>query len=275
MDVYNAFLQGDLNDEIYMELPQGFQSQEDNDMLITGDSLDAIVETKAELQKAFKMKDLGAAKPFHTPIETSIKLTTREYDQHLKEIIAQQDKQTGKKTTCVEDEVLQDQGAYQRLLGKLLYLTVTRPDISYSEVYNWFFIKLGDSLVSWKSKKQSTISRSLAEAEYRSLANTVSELTWLTGLNRDLGVQLKLLVCVYSDSKAAIQIAANPMFHERTKHIEIDCHFIREKIQQGLIKTEYLPTIEQLADVLTKGLNKIQQEYLLSKLGLLNVFNPS
>ncbi|XP_059295477.1 uncharacterized protein LOC132048809 [Lycium ferocissimum] len=160
-------------------------------MLITGDNLDEIVKTKAELPKAFKMKDLGelkyflgikfarsekrilmhqrkyalelisesrlgVAKPFHTPIDTSVKLTTREYDQHLKEIIAQQDKQTGKKIACVEDEVLQD------------------------------------SLVSWKSKKQSTITRSSAEEKYRSLTNTVFELTWLTDLIRDMGVQLKL-----------------------------------------------------------------------------------
>jgi len=135
-------------------------------------------------------------------------------------------------------------------------------------------VMIGPSLVSWKAKKQTTVSRSSAEAEYRSLASTVSELVWLLGMLKEIGVKVQVPVQVYSDSKAAIQIAANPVFHERTKHIEIDCHFIREKLQQGFIKVNYLPTREQPADVLTKGLSKLQHEHLLSKLGVLNIFAP-
>ena len=95
----------------------------------------------------------------------------------------------------------------------------------------------GNSLISWKSKKQPTVSRSSAEAEYRSLASTVAEVIWLIGMFRELGVEIELPVKLHSDSKAALQIAANPVFHERTKHIDIDCHFIREKIQSGLVHT--------------------------------------
>ena len=90
-------------------------------------------------------------------------------------------------------------------------------------------IKLGDSLVSWKSKKQTTVSKSSAKAEYRSIASTVAELIWMIGLLKEVDFQIKLPVDIYSDSKVAMQIAANTVYHERTKHIEIDCHFIREK----------------------------------------------
>ncbi|XP_049397189.1 uncharacterized protein LOC125861305 [Solanum stenotomum] len=213
---------GDLEDEIYIQLPQGFVSQGErsesgvcivlvyvDDILITGSSLQLIKETKQSLQKVFKMKDLDwASCPF------------------------------------------------------------TRRSVT------GYMVKIGDYLVSWKAKKQNTVSRSSAEAEYKSLASTVSELVWLLGMLKEVGVEVQLPVQVYSDSQAAIQIAANPVYHERTKHIEIDCHFIREMIQQGLIKVDYIPTQEQPADVLTKGLSRLQHEYLLSKLGVLNIFVP-
>lgn len=107
------------------------------------------------------------------------------------------------------------------------------------------------------------------------MTSTVAELTWLVGLIKDLGVQLQLSVTISSDSKVALQIAVNPVYHERTKHIEIDCHFIREKIQQGLIQTKYISTYDQPADAFTKGLTKVQHEYLMSKLGFANIFAVS
>lgn len=96
-----------------------------------------------------------------------------------------------------------------------------------------FVIQLGGSLISWKSKKQHTVSRSSAESEYRSMASVVSEVIWLVGLLQDIGVQVPTPIELYCDNKAAIQIASNPMFHERTKHIEIDCHFVRKDFKQG------------------------------------------
>ena len=136
-----------------------------------------------------------------------------------------------------------------------------------------YIVTYGESLISWKSKKQSTISRSSAEAEYRSLASTVAEIVWLVGIFKELGIQVELPVPIHIDSKSAIQIAANPVFHERTKHIDIDCHFIREKIQLGLVQPMYLNTSEQPADLLTKGLTCAQHRYLLTKLGMKNVFH--
>ena len=85
------------------------------------------------------------------------------------------------------------------------------------------------------------------------MASAVAEVVWLVKLFKELGVEVHTPVTIYSDSKSAIQIAANPMLHERTKHIELDCHFIREKIHNGLVQTQYLNTKEQEADMLTKG----------------------
>ncbi|KAK8951401.1 hypothetical protein KSP39_PZI004748 [Platanthera zijinensis] len=89
---------------------------------------------------------------------------------------------------------------------------------------------VGGNLVSWKSKKQYVVSRCSAEAEYRSMTSTTCELKWLRALMMDLGEVYNYPLPMFCDNKAAIYISKNPVFHERTKHIEVDCHFIREEI---------------------------------------------
>ena len=134
---------------------------------------------------------------------------------------------------------------------------------------------LGSSPISWKTKKQHTVSRSSAEVEYRSMAAITSELKWLRALLLDLGVSHHSPMHLYCDSQSALYIAHNPVFHERTKHIEVDCHSIRDAITSGLIAPSHVPTTEQCADVFTKALGVRQFHFLIGKLGICNLHAPT
>ncbi|GJZ88143.1 hypothetical protein Tco_0659925 [Tanacetum coccineum] len=129
-----------------------------------------------------------------------------------------------------------------------------------------YCIFLGNSLDSWKTKKLATVSRSSTEAEYRAMAATICELLWLSYLLHDLKIKVKLRVTLFCDNKAAQQIAANPCFLDITKHLEIDCHFTRDKVQDGFLQTAYIPSHLQLADIMTKALGKVQHSFLADKL---------
>ena len=107
------------------------------------------------------------------------------------------------------------------------------------------------------------------------MTTTTCELKWLKGLLRSLSVDHFGLMTLYCDSQAALHIAANPVYHERTKHIEVDCHFIRDEISSGNIVTKYVHTLVQFADILTKALGTNQFDVLLRKLGILNIHAPT
>ena len=117
-----------------------------------------------------------------------------------------------------------------------------------------YAVFLGDNLVSWSSKRQPTVSRSSAEAEYRVVANDVAEACWLRQLLQELHSPLTSSTLVYCDNVSAVYLSTNPVQHQRTKHVEIDLHFVRERVAIGDVRVLHVPTTSQFADIFTKGL---------------------
>ena len=109
-------------------------------------------------------------------------------------------------------------------------------------------------MISWSCKRQLTVSRSSAEAEYRAVAHAVAETVWLRQLLAELHRPIQQATIMYCDNISAVYMAGNPVQHRRTKHIEIDIHFVREKVALGQVRVLHVPTTTQFADIFTKGL---------------------
>ena len=403
MDVHNAFLHGDLEEEVYMCLPPGFthedprkvcrlrkaiyglnqaprcwfaklskaliefgfvQSYSDyslftytkgtkevrvlvyvDDLVLASNDLGLLEKFKTYLGDCFRMKDLGKLKYF-LGIEVArsdegIFLSQRKY---ALDIIADCGLLGAKPVSIPVEQnhhlaadkgpLFSDPKKYRRLVGRLVYLSITRPELCYAihllsqfmkapHVVHWeaalrvvrflkgcpgqgillrsdsnlelsvyvdadwstcpltrrslssYVVLLGGNPISWKTKKQKTVSDSSAEAEYRAMAAATKEMKWIVPLMKELGVQVDKPVPFFCDSKAAIHIAANPVFHERTKHIERDCHRVRDAFKDRLISTTYVRSKDQIADILTKALGRSQFEFLSSKLGIQDLHAPT
>ncbi|KAL0641314.1 hypothetical protein Bca4012_102595 [Brassica carinata] len=404
MDVKNAFLQGELEDEVYMLPPPGLEhlvkpgnvlrlkkaiyglkqsprawyrklsttlngrgfrkSELDHtlftlvgpsgiivvlvyvdDLIITGSDKAGIKATKEFLKSVFDIKDLGEMKYF-LGIEIcrskeGLFMSQRKYTMDmLKETgvlggkIAKTPLEEGYKVLregeVEENQLFEDAKLYRRMVGKLIYLTITRPDICFAvnqvsqhmqapKVHHWKMVDrilrylsgshgqgvwmgcngstevvgycdadwaedrvdrrsttgyctfIGGNLVTWKSKKQKVISCSSAEAEYRAMLKLTNELVWIKGILKHLEIEQSTPMTMHCDNQAAIHIASNSVFHERTKHIEVDCHKVRQMIILGVILPCYTRSEDQLADVFTKAARLKTMESILSRLGLIDL----
>ena len=403
MDVKNAFLHGELEEEVYMKIPPGHplcgdpsrvcklnksiyglkqsprawhaklsstledlgftRSSADSslyvqtgqteklmvliyvdDLIITGSNADSIAALKKKLQGKFPVKDLGPLKYFlGIEVATSRKGLFLNQRKYTIDLLRDSNMLNSKPANTPFDSKLQldklgdpldSPNYYQKLVGKLIYLTITRPDISFAvslvsqymhapTVVHLCMVKrilrylkktigrgivmrrnghtdiigfsdsdwagntidrrsttgycmfVGGNLVSWKSKKQPVVARSSAEAEYRAMAAASCEMVWLKNLLTDLGFSPTSPMKLFCDNQAAMHIAANPVFHERTKHIEVDCHFIRQQVQSKVIQTHYIRSSDQLADAFTKVLSSTVFHRLMFKLGSIDPLAPA
>lgn len=315
LDINNAFLYGEIEEDVYMTLPQGYFSKNEKKVCKLRKSLYGLKQAPRKWNEKLIsfLTEFGllGCKPVNTPLDLSTSVSNFGVDKN--------------------DVLLTNITGYQQLIGKLIYLTYTRPDISFSvqtlsqfmhspkkshlrlairvlrylklnpgkginikrsenlnlSAYvdaDWgrclstrrsvtgYCLFLGESLISWRSKKKATVSRSSTEAEYRALASVTCEILWVVKILRDLKIKCCFPVNVFCDNSSAIQLTLNPVFHERTKHIDIDVHLVREKVLKGIVKVLKVVSKDQIADILTKSLGGVQHSYLCGKLNMSDPF---
>ena len=399
MDVKSAFLNGDLQEEVYMTQPPGFkvanQSQKVcrlvkalyglkqaprawymkidkyltdhgfqrspsdanlyikhtgddilfvvvyvDDLIITGSSAHLIHGIKQDLCSTFDMTDLGllhyclGVEVWQT--ENNIFLSQSKYARNLVERFRMQDckptttpMEPGLKLSAQSSSPLVDETLFRQLVGSLIYLTATRPDISFAVSYisrfmsapkadHWIAAKrvlryvrgtldygllytrssdptlsgytdsdwagsvddrkstagyvfsLGSGAITWASKKQQAVALSSTEAEYRGAVKASCEAVWLRRMLADMHVSQAGPTPLFCDNQGVLKLAKNPVFHERTKHVEIHCHYIRQLVEDGSIQLLYVPTTEQPTDIFTKPLGPDKFVKFRGSIGVVN-----
>jgi Reverse transcriptase (RNA-dependent DNA polymerase)/gag-polypeptide of LTR copia-type/Integrase core domain/GAG-pre-integrase domain len=397
LDVKSAFLNGYLNEEIYIEQPQGFQveggenkayklikalyglkqaprawySQIDkyfthngfekskseptlyirkrgnsilvvslyvDDLIYTGNNEKLMEEFKKDMMETYEMSDLGLLHYFLgigvCQADTSIFINQKKYAENILIKFKMQDSKPVATPLMSNERLKSEDGAkkadstlYRSLVGSLLYLSATRPDIMFTasllsrymnspsqinlaaamrvlryikgtkEYGLWYkpvkdsnligytdsdwagclddmkstsgyAFSLGSGICTWSTKKQTIVALSSAEAEYVAAARAVAQAAWLKRIIEDIGEKQEEPTIIFCDSKSAIAISENPISHERTKHIAIKYHYIREALQNQEVQLKFCPTQEQLADIFTKALTKEKFIYNRKQIGV-------
>jgi hypothetical protein len=309
-----------------------------DDILLTGSNPKLIDQLKLYLHRQFKTNDLGPISRYlgvqFDRTTTGLHMHQKEYALSILRLFHMEDCKSSL-TPLPEGLILSKDSAtspvdatlYRMLVGKLLFLTKTRPDLTHAvsvvsrfmqnpqeahlqaakhilryvrrypdlglffqqgeenrlcgytdadygqdiddriSVGAYIFF-LGNSPISWNSKKQSSTSRSSCESEYRALAQCTCEAVWIRRLLKELRILDDKPTYLYCDNQSSIKLSYNPVFHEKSKHFEVDYHFTRQKVENNTIKVEFVPSQEQPADILTKSLGRIKFENCRNRLHL-------
>ena len=131
--------------------------------------------------------------------------------------------------------------------------------------------QLGKSTISWSSRRQATVAKSSIEAEYVALSMATQEVIWLCRLLVDFGITMDSATTIYEDNQGAIALSRNPKYHNRTKHIDVNFHFTRERVASKEIDICYCPTEHNVADIMTKGLGKVLYQRFCEALGVCDI----
>eukprot|EP00253_Pinus_taeda_P015741 PITA_15741 len=258
-----------------------------DDLLIIGSSASAIATVKRALHDRFLMTDMG---PLHfflgleiSQDATGIKLSQAKYARDLLERFRMADYKpaqtpflSGVRLEDGGDTPLVDSTLYRQLVGSLLYLTHSKPDLSYAGTItfgihyaagsalnllgftdsNWagdnidrkstfgYSLSLGSGPICWSSKKQVAIALSSAEAEYRGVVNITIQALWLQHFLTELGVQFRQPIVIWCDNQSTLKFFRDPVQRQRTKHIEIHMHYIRDLVHDRVIDFQFCPSAE-------------------------------
>ncbi|XP_016191654.1 uncharacterized protein LOC107632496 [Arachis ipaensis] len=310
-----------------------------DDIIITGESEIQVQKVIEKLNAKFALKDMGNLHYFLgiQVAKTSDGGLLLSQQKYINEVLKKANMEgcsschtplpSTVKLSAHGDSNFDNPQLYRSVIGSLQYLTVTRPEISYSVHKmsqfvqaplntHWRMVKrilrylsgtirhglrlekansmevtaysdsdwagdpddrkstsgycvfLGSNLISWASRKQTAVARSSTEAEYRSMADLVAELIWVKNLMSELQFPPKEVPMVYCDNLSAILLAANPILHSKSKHFEIDLHFVRDHVNSKDIRVSHIPGTMQVADILTKAVSSDNFLHFRTKLNI-------